>query len=86
MLSRSGLTDRAPDSADMLADPVGSPPRGPASRLGGEPANVRTHGPQRFALALMLLRTASVTDELALPLAAGRGAGAPRIDRSMEAR
>jgi len=34
----------------------------------------------------MLLRTAFVTDELALPLAVGRGAGAPRTGRSMEVR
>ena len=59
---------------------------GPASCLAGKPANVGTRGPQRFALGLMLLRTAPVTDEPTLPFAVGRGAGGPRIDLSMEVR
>ena len=45
------------------------PAAGPglASCLARKPANAGTCGPQRFALGLMLLRTTSVTDELALP-------------------
>jgi hypothetical protein len=59
---------------------------GLASRPVRKPANVGTRGPQRFALGLMLLRTAYVTDEPTLPLAVGRCASGPRIDRSMEVR
>jgi hypothetical protein len=75
--SRSGLPAR-----DLILQERSRIPSarraGLASRLAGKPANVGTCGPQRFALGLMLLRTTSVTDELALRLAVIRGAGAPR--------